>query len=347
MKRLVFLILAFIILLFMFLIYVKVPKNYSYNYKVNGYKVTEKYKKNKKYYLFDIKKNKKTYKYAISSNYISKRGLISKITKDGKCIEFLFNKENKYSVCLNGGKTTTSFFDKVINSKKMDKYQKINIYNLMDNTYYIWNYNEFLNIDGTDNKKVDLFDSDIYELKLITQVGEYLCIADYNEKYQFNTFYLVDMKTNKIKEVKLNRKFSMDSIILGVDKDFLYLYDPKKEKEYKIDLFKETVDDNAYEILVNGRWEKVSVHKLNKGNTKFRNDSDFIYKIKGNKLYYQLPNVDILVSDMDVSKIVLSDENNCYFISKDTLYHVDINTKITKVMSYSEWQFNNNNIYIY
>lgn len=346
MKRLVLLITAFLLLLIGFIYYVKMPKNYSYNYRVKDYQVTEKFVKDKDYYLFKIKKNKKIYKYAIKSNYISKRGLVNKITNDKKCISFLFNKKEEYTVCLDGNNSTTSFYNEKINDKKTDKYQKINIYNLLNHEYYVWNYNEFLNI-GKENKKVDLFNSDLYELKIITKLDNYLVVADYNEKYQFDTFYLIDIHTGKVKETKLNRKFSLDSYILGINKDNIYLYDYKKEKEYRINLFKETVDDNPYQILVDGVWEDISVHKLNKGNVSFIDNKDFYYYIKENKLYYKMPNVDILLSNMDISNIIYEDENGCYFISEDTLYYVNINTKITKIMQYSEWKFNNNNIYIF
>ena len=49
---------------------------------------------------------------------------------------------------------------------------------------------------------------------------------------------------------------------------------------------------------------------------------------------------------MDVSSIVYSDENNCYFIVDDILYYANKN-ELVKIMQYSEWKYNSNNIFIF
>lgn len=79
----------------------------------------------------------------------------------------------------------------------------------------------------------------------------------------------------------------------------------------------------------------------------FYNDEHFYYFIKDNNLYYNNYNLSIKVTNLPVDNIVYYDNNICYFISKDTLYKVDINKGIKAIASYSEWKYNNMNIYVF
>ena len=92
--------------------------------------------------------------------------------------------------------------------------------------------------------------------------------------------------------------------------------------------------------------EKISVNKLNKGNVSFKKEIDFYYELNDNKLIYVTPINKINVTSLKVSNIIFSNDNECYFISDDTLYYVN-KDKIIKLMTYSEWKFNNDYIYIF
>ena len=159
--------------------------------------------------------------------------------------------------------------------------------------------------------------------------------------------YLINSKNNRVKELNLDKKIYFNSYILGIYKKDIYFYDIQKEKEYRVNPFKETVTKNAYEILVDDNWEKVSVNKLNKKDLSFSKKELFGYVLKDNVLYYEMPTQMIRVTNMEVSNVVESNEKEAYFISGDTLYHVDFDKGIKKIMSYSEWNFNNKNIYIF
>ena len=78
----------------------------------------------------------------------------------------------------------------------------------------------------------------------------------------------------------------------------------------------------------------------------FKKEIDFYYELNDNKLIYVTPINKINVTSLKVSNIIFSNDNECYFISDDTLYYVN-KDKIIKLMTYSEWKFNNDYIYIF
>ena len=63
----------------------------------------------------------------------------------------------------------------------------------------------------------------------------------------------------------------------------------------------------------------------------FKNDELFSYIIKDDKLYYKMPNNNILVTKLNVSNIVKQDGKECYFIAGDTLYYVHFDESQIKV----------------
>ena len=81
-------------------------------------------------------------------------------------------------------------------------------------------------------------------------------------------------------------------------------------------------------------------------NVSFKKEIDFYYELNDNKLIYVTPINKINVTSLKVSNIIFSNDNECYFISDDTLYYVN-KDKIIKLMTYSEWKFNNDYIYIF
>ena len=89
-------------------------------------------------------------------------------------------------------------------------------------------------------------------------------------------------------------------------------------------------------------------YKLVNNEVKWNNNYLIEYKIKDNKLYMNYDNVDILVSNNIVDKIIYQTNLGVYYIVNDTLYYYDPDHLETRILQYSEWQFNKNiNIIIY
>ena len=348
MKKLVLFIITLFLVFMLFVIITFIPKNYNYNYDINNINITEKFDKTKKVYTFAFSSDDNTFEYAISHKYIRTRGLIRSLSLNDNCLTIKSKYFEEITLCKNEENNyITSYYDKEFDNNKLSTYEKIDIYNLNNKKYYIWNYYDLLFISDKKNEKINLFKTDLYQLNIVYELNNYLVIADYNEKYTFNKFYLINSKNNKVKEVTLNQKLSMNSYILGNYKKNIYLYDPEAEKEFKINLFKETISKNNYEILVNNSWEKTSVNKLNKMNVSFYNDNDFEFVLEDSNLYYKTPVSKILITNLKVERIIKQIDSEVYFISDDSLYYASLSKDIIKLMTYSEWKFNNKNIYIF
>ena len=91
----------------------------------------------------------------------------------------------------------------------------------------------------------------------------------------------------------------------------------------------------------------VSTNKLDKHNMYFSYVDSSRYFLKNNKLYYDDYGINVKVSDISVDRIIKQEDNNIYFISDTGLYYCDFYNGIKKLLDYSEWKYNNKNIYIF
>lgn len=349
MKKLVGLI-AFIVCAFItFIIAYYSEHNYEIEYNVDKIKVIEKYDKRKNAYFFSFVLGTKKYDYSVYKKYSPRRNLIEKILwkerNDMDCLFVTSKQIDDFSFCSDQQLYTTSFYKKEVNNKVTDSYKNIDIYTLKNSTYFIWNYNDFIVINPLKTKTIKLFNNDVYQLELITPIKDYLLVADYDQDYSFEKMFLISANNFKVKTIKLDKKVYFNSYILGTVDEKVYMYDIQKEREYKIDPFKATIEKINYQLFINDEWSKTSAKKLNKKSLFFSKNDSFI--INDNKLYYQTPGNNILVTDYDVKKIIYSSNTEAYFISGDSLYFVNLFNGIEKILSYSEWKFNYSNIYVF
>ena len=131
---------------------------------------------------------------------------------------------------------------------------------------------------------LDLFKKDVYKMDMIVRINDDLLVADYNQKYQFDKMYLINLENNKVADFTINRKLYLDGYILGTYKNDVYIYDVSKETEYKINPYKERITKSGYGIYNNGSWESISINKLNKKNYYFIENKAFI--LEDNALYF-------------------------------------------------------------
>ena len=345
MKKLRLLIFSFLLIFLSFTIFYFIPKSYELKYTVKGYNIIQTFNNKKNLYIFKINKNNIEYLYAVSDKYYQNHKQIKSIKQNGNIIYVTNSNLQNFYINKENDSYYSAYYETGFDDKKKFTFDNIDVYNINAN-FYIWNYSQFININSKVKKEIKLFDNDIYNIDLCTTFNDYLLIADYSSKYKFNKFYLINTKNNKVKEVSLDEEVYFNSYFLGTYKKFIYLYDMQNKMEYKINPLKNTIYKNRYEILNNNKFEKVSVNKLNKGNVSFKEDKDFYFELNDNKLIYVTPINKINVTSLKVSNIIFSNDNECYFISDDTLYYVN-KDKITKLMTYSEWKFNNDYIYIF
>ncbi len=338
----IFFLLSFF-LLFLFIYFI--PKNYKNNYNVDGFDITEKYNKKDKIYSFIIKSEDNEYLYAIKDKYFNKHRQINKIIKKNNLLIIETNDIDSFYINKENDEYKSIYFNDIFEKNVIDTFENINIYDYKAN-YYVWNYTGFININKNTKDVIKLFDKDLYNIDLVYTFDNYILIADYSNKYYFNKMHLLNILNNKVKEVNLDSNVYFNSYFLGKHKKYIYLYDMQENIEYKINPFKNFIQNTSYGIYDNNTWKKVSKNKLDKGNVSFITKKDFYYELDNEVLYYITPVNKIKITDMKVSKIVKSDDNICYFISEDSMYYVD-KEHIIKLLSYSEWNFNYNNIYVF
>ena len=347
MKKLVVLISSIIIILIIVIIIINIPKSYQYEYKIDDFNILEKYDKNNKIYTFKIKTKDESYDYAFKEDYQKKKGLIKKIKLSNNCLDVSLEKIDSFSICQNKDGYYTKYLNDEDNTKKKSSYENIDIYNLNNHTYLIWNYNYFIGLNEKKKEKITLFDNDFLKLDVALKYQDNLVIGDYNEEYLFDKFYVINAKKMKVDTVKINIPIYLNSYFLGEYQDSLYLFDMQAKQEYEIDLDEGLVYRINPMVLVNGKWEDSSIIKLTNKEEVFTYEENFNYVLENNKLYYKTSVNKILVSNLDIDKLIYQDGKEAYFLVKDTLYYVHLDKGIKKLLSYSEWQFNNSNIYIF
>lgn len=338
-KKLIILIIVLLLIFSIFLYFLNYKHNYTLEYNINGFKIIEEYKKDNDYYIFKVIDKDKEYE-VIGSNYINQRYLITDIIKNNECISFK-SKIKLYDVCKNddGYYFNIDYED----FKERKKYKNVSISNLGNLKVLLWNYNEFLYLSSDEEKSIDLFNSDIYNLNLVYQNDNLLLVPDYDEKYKFEKIYLINFKNGSVSNYKLRYEVYFDSYFLGSYKDKVYLFDKKSELEYYFDLKKEDIFKTEYKILDDKKWISSSKEKLKNNKLSFKSNVIYSYNIKDNNLYLN----DYLL-DLDVDKIIKVDGSYVYYLKGDILYSFSPYSKHRALLKYSEWNFNNNNmIFIY
>lgn len=363
MKKIYLLIFGFLILFIAFLIVTFIPKNYSINYTIGKAVITETYKKDLKYYLFQINNNQTIYPFIMNINYKSKRKLISNIKavtdKNVSCLIIEVNNEKKYICQKDKQLIDYHLLSKEISAKLeipyvvnkaelIEKKNNISVFNYINKTIALWNYKGFytLSSNGIDNNV--LLSKDNYENSLSYQNNRFLIIPNYDESYYFTKMYLYDSQKKELKVIKSENNISFNSYFLGFYNNEFYLVDRKNSVELKINAEKLTVtnitDKNNMGLLYsNSNWQKISMKKLVSNDYQFKQAKIYNYELINKKLYLNIENNRVLISTCAVDKIVYVDTDNVYYFVGDTLYSFNLSSGEKKLIQNSEWNFNTNN----
>ena len=347
-----------VFLIFLFFIFKAV--NYTKEYRVNDILITESYNKDQDYYYFTLTYQDITLDYLYESNYKQKRNFIKEVEiieaedsfcliPEGETLEFIplcydFKNQTYYQ---NVNETLYEQIPKEYqsNTKELNEnYEDINIYN-KDYTYLLWNYNGFYFINEKDNKKIKLFDQEIYNANLITYTQDYLIVADYDAEYTFNKFYRISLKNRSKKEYKLDRDIYFDSYFPGFYKNKLYIVDNKERVMYEWNAKNGDLEKINAKMLYDGNWENVGIKTLINQNKKFSYESNFEYRLVDGTLtltYKDKKNTTKI--DDEVTSIIRIKDDLVFYLKTDTLYAFKNSTGIQKLLNYFEWNFNYENM---
>ena len=221
--------------------------------------------------------------------------------------------------------------------------------------------------------EIELFKNDIYNNKISTFIDNYYLIADYDNTYDFEYFYLVNLTSGNIERIKTKDEISLDSYIQGIVDNKVYLYDKDNEKQYEIDIDKKEVKlivsgDNV-KYYKNNKWETINKLKAKKelyfDYTTLSNDFTDYGEVIESDLYYYLINkknnnkFDLYRVDknnLDVYKFIgtiptnkiYTHEGYIYYTFNNKLYFYSDSTGTKTLLEDSELEFNNTiKYYIY
>ncbi len=222
------------------------------------------------------------------------------------------------------------------------------------------------------NKKINqlnLFTNDTYLNKLGINISKYYIIPNYDKQYEYDKFYIINMKNNNIKELKFkkNNYVTNDYYINGVVNNNLYIFDTDNLIQYKINPRR-----NKYEIVgnqeldglyYNNGWQKLKIYDFKENKITFDNSYKVPSKIKNydnifnykDSYYYSYNNNYIYYNDTtkdflylfnlgEISNVMLV-EDTLYFIKDNALYYYNMKTGIKKIVIYDDLAFNKINRY--
>ncbi len=341
-----------------FIFFLFSAKNYVQEYTLNDIKIKESYDKNSKSYYFLLEYHNINLDYLIEEDYKLNRKLISDIEvfkdNDNFClipkgkIEFkplCYQDKNIISFNLVNDALKKNLSKSIFSSKKkISEYKGIEIYNKNFN-YLIWNYNGFYYLAKNETKNIEILKKEIYSPKLIGYTKDYLIIPDYNEDYTFKKLYTINFKNGNLKTLNLDYEIYFDSYFPGYLKNKAYLIDNKEARMYEIDAKKNKASKIKSKLWQENSWENVSIKTLINTKEKFIYKSNYNYTFDNNIIYlnYKNKNLRHIISD-NVTSIVKIDNQDIFYLKKDSLYHFNEQTGEELLLKYFEWNFNYENI---
>ncbi len=355
-KKLKTLIIAMIILFIIFIIFLIMPKNYTLEYKIKNVLIKETYNKKDKNYYFTFTYNNQTLDYLIESNHKQKRKLIEDLnlikddnnfclTPSSKTLDFIpLCSNNKTNIYYNLSPLNKKLNIKKNEPKLLKTYKDIEIYNQNYN-YFLWNYDGIIYLSKEENKKIDIFNKELYNTNLITYTKNYLVIPNYDSNYTFNKYYTIEYKTGKLKHHNLKYDIYFDSYYLGYLKNKLYIIDNKEETMYEFNAKNGEIYKIKPKILNHNEWQKVNIKTLINKNKKFTYKTNYEYTLKDHNIYlnYYNKKIKTLIAQ-DITDIVRIKDQDIFYLKNDSLYHFNLTTQEEKLLTYFEWNFNYNNM---
>ena len=359
---------------------------YELNYDNNIYKIQEIYKDDRYYFKINIDNN--YFVFDVDNVYHKQKKIIDKIyyydTEDIKCIYAPLEDSN--IICLENnilksyyetsshiksfvrelkqlGYSNTSWD---IKDSKIKVIDQVEVYqdNIKDDTYiYLYKYNGFFKITNDNLSKINTFNNDTYLNTLGVQVDKYYVIPNYDDKYDFNSIYVYNMKNDKKKIIKLKEEISTDSYINGVVNNKIYLTDVDNLIQYEIDPKKRKVVEvgNTSDgglIYQNNEFKVINMYEFKNKEITYEQDYtdiikeyDYINKV-GSNYYYLKDNIFYKYNSIfDTAQILFtSDANNIimngediYFIKDNKIYLYD--GYLREILKYDELSFNTVNRY--
>ena len=208
-------------------------------------------------------------------------------------------------------------------------------------------------------------------------IGNYYLVADYEQPFEIDRFYLVDLVKNKEEVVESKYMISKDSYIQGIVGNSVYLYDRSNQKQYEINVEDKTVYEvgNAnlkIQYYDGSKWSQKEMYDIASTDiyfeeypdvTKKNSNYDKVIRVGGEitGYYYYFRKVGdsyevyrapvqndriktYVFTTTSLSQIYYIDEN-VYFMNHNDVQKFDEILGIQPVLTNSEFEFNSTILY--
>ncbi len=356
MKKLIILILIIVLAFSFFLFMYLRPRDYTLTYKINNYKITEKYLKEYKIYYFKIEDDIYSFDFVKNYKYSPKRELIYNLDVDDNCLKPYIKDDDLEELCAYNNEDVSYQEINLINEETLlETKNDIKIFNYLNNIYTIWNYKGLDVLNSENYINVPLFDNDVYNNPLVAELNDLLVFPNYNETYEYKELIIFNIKTGKKSTMKLDYSISNDSYVLGTYKRSVFIVDKKNKKEYEINPYFKKMrivgsETKMGKIYIIDDFRKINISELVKSNMSFEYLTPYNYQIIDGILYLSYLDENLLtkVNDFEKGHIITIDNKKIYYIIDDVLYLFSPETGNIKLLQKFEWNFNyENKIFVY
>lgn len=339
--------------------------SYSVEYNIDEYGISENYDRTEELFYYEISYNNIDYNFIYNSKHLKEKKLIKNINKYEKDAYICLTIESDYisskPLCSNKEEiidyhlVPEEIKEKFNNyheptTKEETKYENYKLYDT-DNKVLIWSYKGFNYIENNNIEFIRLFNKDIYDIPHATKINNYIVIPNYEQEYNFNEVYIINLESRDVDKWKLDYEISYDSYVLGINDKSIFIIDNKTKREYELVPHKKRMrivatSNKQAVVYNNNNQEKISMNKLISSNYTFTMKNNYKFSIKDNTLYlsYLDKEIKTKISNQEISSIVYIKEDTIYYLVKDTLYKYNLEYGETKLIRYSEWKYNNKNL---
>ena len=356
-------VLLVLIALIVFIVSLFKNKSYSIEYNLADYKISENYDGSKKVYYYEIKYQDKIYNFVQKSKYLKSKKLIKEVNyyEDDQysCITIDSSYFKNNPICMRDKERIDYRLvsnklkeDLEIKDKEYEEHEEESYTIYSDTDLLVWSYRGFNSIHGNKIKFIKLFDHDVYNLPLATRINNYLVIPDYEQEYSFNKVYIINLENDKLEEWKLDYSISFESYLLGTNDRSIFWIDTKNKKEYELVPHKKRMrivaKNNQQGIIYEkNELKRYPLNKIILNNIKFTPEHIYNFEVNSSKIYLWYlnnKNFKTTISDKDIKDIIYTENDNVYYLVQDTLYKYNLKDGETKLIKYSEWDFNYENL---
>ncbi len=361
---------------------------HTVNYNIGNFNIKETLNtKDDNNYYFSIKGEKLKINFQINENYNKAEKIIKKIyykkIDSYKCFLPIF-KDNKILTDIMCLKEDTIYYahdlkdTNIFNTFKKYGYNP-NIYkdtasevtisntqilykdNLPENDYVALESYKGLTLFNSKESNVKIFDNDVYKKPISLFTDKYYVVADYNSEYSFKNFYVVNIINGQKTNIRSYDDISFDSYIEGAVNDEIYLFDKDANKQYKISIKYENVEEVGNKDNIkyyNGKWSTITLsealnekkfenyHTNIKGYDKADKFGNYYYLYKKENNKYTVYRADkqnkklktYLFETNDLNSIIYLKDRIYFRSNNDFCYYS--NNGVRRILTNTELEFN-------